>query len=554
MRHPGRAVHAAHCVLVVLLLALSNGASAADAPRWVRLSITDDPSTTATITWNITGNAPGEVQYGLTSAYGSKAQADPAVGSSWGYIHTAVLTGLDSWKTYHYRAGNAADGFSPDHTFITAPSNQCARLTFVGLGDGRASGSGASDEWPDVIEGAAGEDPAFILYGGDFVEHGGEAAQWNDFLDKSAPFMPLVPIMGAIGNHDVGPGSGDGANYNQVFAFPRNGVNNTEDFFSFDYGSVHVASVSNSSFRDNNYQMQAGWLDNDLAATDRVWKVVLLHMPPYSSGDHGSDDGKIAPYLTDLFDKHDVDIVIGGHDHDYERFKPIRGGNEAASFNDGVLYIVTGGAGAPRPTFVPLPSQRLKTSAAMDNSRHYIRFDVQGLSIQVKKVSVGFNLFPINDEFGWTKTGVPDPCAAPPDAGVDAGADTGLDPEENDAGVEDAGAVADTGVTPDSGAADAAGGPDGSDVSDASASSDVPETPDTSIADAGAAEDAATNADAEGKDVDAEDIPAVHEDAGRPKDGGTAPDRGWLLGGDQPSELQEGSEGGCSCSVLGTGR
>jgi hypothetical protein len=59
-----------------------------------------------------------------------------------------------------------------------------------------------------------------------------------------------------------------------------------------------------------------------------------MHRPPYSSGVHGSDTGlraKLAPVL----EKHHVQLVLAGHDHDYERMKP----------QNGVSYVVTGGGG-----------------------------------------------------------------------------------------------------------------------------------------------------------------------------------------------------------------
>nr|MBA2540711.1 metallophosphoesterase [Deltaproteobacteria bacterium] len=61
---------------------------------------------------------------------------------------------------------------------------------------------------------------------------------------------------------------------------------------------------------------------------------VYMHRPPYSSGEHGSDTGlrtKLAPVL----ERHGVQLVLSGHDHDYERMIP----------QDGVAYVVTGGGG-----------------------------------------------------------------------------------------------------------------------------------------------------------------------------------------------------------------
>ena len=82
------------------------------------------------------------------------------------------------------------------------------------------------------------------------------------------------------------------------------------------------------------YATQMTWLEQDLAANQLPWKIIYMHKPPYSSGVHGSDKGlrnKLAP----LAEKYGVQLVLAGHDHNYERMKP----------QNGVAYVVTGGGG-----------------------------------------------------------------------------------------------------------------------------------------------------------------------------------------------------------------
>jgi hypothetical protein len=59
-----------------------------------------------------------------------------------------------------------------------------------------------------------------------------------------------------------------------------------------------------------------------------------MHRPPYSSGSHGSTKSTHVAF-TPLFVEHEVDLVLAGHDHNYERTQAI----------DGVSYVVTGGGG-----------------------------------------------------------------------------------------------------------------------------------------------------------------------------------------------------------------
>jgi Calcineurin-like phosphoesterase len=77
---------------------------------------------------------------------------------------------------------------------------------------------------------------------------------------------------------------------------------------------------------------QLEWFDDALASSDNQWKVVALHHPPYSSGHHGSTPGaqeRLVPVLA----RRRVDVVLSGHDHDYERVEP----------QEGVTYVVSGG-------------------------------------------------------------------------------------------------------------------------------------------------------------------------------------------------------------------
>jgi hypothetical protein len=73
-------------------------------------------------------------------------------------------------------------------------------------------------------------------------------------------------------------------------------------------------------------------------ATER-WRVVVLHHPPYSAGYQGSSTD-VRRTFAPLFERYGVQLVVSGHDHDYQRSVPIHG----------VTYVVTGAASATRRT------------------------------------------------------------------------------------------------------------------------------------------------------------------------------------------------------------
>src|SRR5215472_10794197 len=95
-------------------------------------------------------------------------------------------------------------------------------------------------------------------------------------------------------------------------------------YYSYDLGSWHVV-VLNSECREVG-GCQAGspqekWLREDLAKHNAACTVAYLHKPRFSSGlNHGNDLGVTALYQA-LYD-YNAELVIAGHDHDYERFAP----------------------------------------------------------------------------------------------------------------------------------------------------------------------------------------------------------------------------------------
>ena len=211
------------------------------APQYARLSYTGDTATSVAVTWNTTGNAASEVQLGKSPGNyaqvvsGKVTQANAGLG----YIHEVELTGLSPSTKYYYIAGAASDGYTKEASFTTGPSEDpsCGNFKLVFLADNRPDPIfGGGDNWPQILGQAAAHQPAFALNGGDLVIDGDQIAQWLAFLGWTEPVAKSIPFMPSMGNHDVGPGSGDGANYNQIFALPRStgpSGSNTEDYYYF---------------------------------------------------------------------------------------------------------------------------------------------------------------------------------------------------------------------------------------------------------------------------------------------------------------------------------
>ena len=119
-------------------------------------------------------------------------------------------------------------------------------------------------------------------------------------LFRNVPFFPVA------GNHEY---KTDGARpFRDVFALPGD---SGEKLVLVRLGT---RSLRGARHRGTTYATQAAWLDRDLAASKAPWKIVYLHQPPYSSGNHGSDV-KLRNQLAPVLDKHGVQLVLSGHDH-----------------------------------------------------------------------------------------------------------------------------------------------------------------------------------------------------------------------------------------------
>ncbi len=132
-------------------------------------------------------------------------------------------------------------------------------------------------------------------------------------------------------------------------------------YYSYDLGAWHIVSL------DSEIEAAAGspqeqWLRADLAATTRRCTLAYWHRPRFSSSSgHGGNPG-MQPLWQALYEAH-AEIVLAGHNHDYERFAPQTPAG-AADPTNGIREFVVGTGGAERYGFAgPLPNSEVRDSA-----------------------------------------------------------------------------------------------------------------------------------------------------------------------------------------------
>ena len=261
-------------------------------------------------------------------------------------IHEVRLYPLEVQTNYFYRVTSTTDEgkevSSNILSFQTAVREDSA-FAFVVVGDNRSF----PQRWGKIAARAYAERPNFVLHVGDVVTNGNKKQQWLDeYLKPAEELIGRVPIYVAIGNHEK-----NSHWYYKYVSYPQ-----PENYYCFDYGNAHFAIIdSNKDLSPGSEQYE--WLKKDLARTKARWRFVAHHHPPYSSAGGKYkyvDASKLGDlnvrHLVPLYEKYGVDIVWYGHVHDYERTWPIKNGR--LDQKQGVIYIRTGGGGAPLVNFL----------------------------------------------------------------------------------------------------------------------------------------------------------------------------------------------------------
>lgn len=331
-----------------------------------------DPTTSAAFTWETAQqNNAAKVQMGTSATALSQVFTGyswtlvPVLGTQDTYFHEVHVCGLMPDTTYYYQVGGGPSGsevWSATQTFTTMPATIPSSGITVGVfGDARDKDT----TWTAVHSRMKTAGVLMSLVDGDVVDIGAEEslyAQWlGDIWQSpagSSSFLTLGQqyILPVNGNHE-----NDTATSFANWAMPGTG-DYAETYSSFTVGSVHFTMVDDEQIAvatsSTEAQAQLAWLDQDLSAAngDRAnhpFVVVMSHRGLFSTSLHSTDSDVIAARkaLAPLFDKYKVDLVINGHDHEYERSTPLTmdpstGNPVVQPAGMGTTYVICAGAGA----------------------------------------------------------------------------------------------------------------------------------------------------------------------------------------------------------------
>jgi len=290
--------------------------------------------------------------------------------------HKVKLTGLQSGTKYYYQVGAIGTPMSTDissHNFKTHPiPGTKVPVRVWAIGDFGRANAGQVDVKQSYMNYTGTRGTDVWLWLGDNAYNDGTDAQYQEKVFTVTGFSDAfshVPFWPSPGNHDYNtvwsestllgipyaniPLSDHEGPYFDMVEVPKYAEaggypSQLEVFYSFDYGDVHFLSLNSEVFDytlsySGINQMKA-WIENDLQQNTRKFTIAYFHQPPYTKGSHDSDDAyelvmkAMREKVIPLLESYDIDLVVNGHSHVFERSHLIKGhyGN-SSSFNASML-------------------------------------------------------------------------------------------------------------------------------------------------------------------------------------------------------------------------
>jgi len=243
----------------------------------------------------------------------------------------------------HYSAATVAPPATADPTVAAAGDIACSPSdsNFNG-GDG--TGSNCMQKLTaNLISGAV---PSAVLALGDTQYYSGLLSEYLGSYDLSWGAFKSITHP-ALGNHEYASGSAQG--YFDYFDGSGNQTgpagDRSQGYYSFNLGNWHLVALNANCSQVGGCgagSPQESWLTSDLSANAHRCILAYWHQPRYSSGVNGSDTD-MSQIWQDLYNQ-GADVVLSGHDHDYERFGPQDNASNLDAQN-GVREFISGTGG-----------------------------------------------------------------------------------------------------------------------------------------------------------------------------------------------------------------
>jgi len=275
------------------------------------------------------------------------------------FVQRADLDGLEPHTLYCYQVMSRDGPLTEPGPLITAAApGQDEPVRFVVIGD---TGSGSAAQ--QAIARRMGAEPFdFIVHLGDLAYEEGSAEQLQTrFFEVYKDYLSFAPVFPVIGNHDRR--TRNGGPYLEAFVLPP-----PERYYSFNWGDVHIVALDTTG----GYKEQIEWLKHDLSANRQRFTIVVGHHPMYTGsirGPHLALRKRFWPLLA----FYQVNLVVMGHEHHYERF----------ARRSGIIHIVSGGGGG-RLTRIYSKASTVVTRTV----HHFLVFEVSKNKLTMRAIDI----------------------------------------------------------------------------------------------------------------------------------------------------------------------
>ncbi len=350
------------------------------------------------IAWRSSSNANYELYYG------SSPTSQPNMLASSGTTkHAVTITGLAAYTQYYYKICDV--GGSPctnvEYFYTAKPDTELSTDILV-FGDCGMNNTPQKNLAAKMLTASNNNEFDFGLVCGDVTQQDGTDYD-TYYFDIYKDILKNRCYYTAIGNHDLygyPADNGTAQQYLEDFYLFTNNPQNTEEYYSFEYGNAKIIALHVNFVND--YQPgspQYEWLIDELECRTTEWVFVYFHQPPFTNAwdalwylpfqpyfqYDGEDD--VRNHLVPVFETYGVDMVFNGHMHGYERGEL-----------NGVKYVTSGGGGGNLDDSKPNDWPHISVQNFI---HHYLIVNINGMSVDVTAIDQNDNIV---DNFTISKT------------------------------------------------------------------------------------------------------------------------------------------------------
>ncbi|MFI1744009.1 purple acid phosphatase family protein [Thalassobellus sediminis] len=345
------------------------------------------------ILWITNKGEHAKVKYGTSKAMNKTADGY-ILKDSFKTRNTVTINGLERGKKYYYSiyTDEKLLASGEEYFFKTEPAERNTSFSFYAMGDiGEPVSKGGFPEITSWQIHNLKDRPNFGLGLGDIIYPDGESFFADAYLFKPMePILKNIPFYPALGNHDwhVNPDT----NFTTEWKLPNN-----EHYYSFDYGNAHFIALDTRSGEMYDQKNQLKWFENDLKNAQNKYDWIFVYFHHNGISCTYKPEYKAVVDMYPLFTKYNVDLVLNGHAHTYERLMPFdKNGNviekynkplnEYANIKNGFIQITTGAGGKLKKDWNPGQCDK-DIVAASAHRGHFTLINIDGRQLKLKTIA-----------------------------------------------------------------------------------------------------------------------------------------------------------------------